>query len=33
MLLDQTLNYEGCTLHRIQALKSFKSALEGDIGG
>lgn len=33
ILFDQTLNYEGRTLHRIQALKSFKNALEGDIGG
>lgn len=33
ILLDQTLNYEGRTLHRIQALKSFCNALEGDIGG
>ena len=29
----ETLQYEGITLHRIQALRSFGDVKEGDIGG
>ena len=30
---DETMYFYGCTLHRIQALRSFSDVKEGDLGG
>lgn len=32
-LTDETMCFNGKTLHRIKALKSFSSVKEGDLGG
>lgn len=32
-LTDETMEYHGRTLHRIQALKDFRDVKAGDLGG
>ena len=32
-LTDETMEYTGCTLHRIKALKDFSDVKKGDLGG
>ena len=32
-LTDETMEFDGHTLHRIRALKSFSDVMKGDLGG